>query len=82
MESTAAAIELSPDGQIIHCVGEWTLSGIKTLPFEFSFLLTSVVSTLKIDTSKMAALDTVGAFRLFSLLKSLKNPAKKQYSWS
>ncbi len=77
MESTTAAMKLSSDGQIIHCSGEWTLSGIKTLPLEFSSLLTSAVSTLKIDTSKMTALDTVGAFRLSQLVKIAEESGKK-----
>ena len=77
MESTAAAIKLSPDGQTMHCVGEWTLSGIKTLPVEFSSLLTSAGSTLKIDTSKITDLDTVGAFRLCQLVKIAEESGKK-----
>ena len=77
MESSAAAIKLSSDGQIIHCLGEWTLSGIKTLPVEFSSLLTSLVSSLKIDTSKMTDLDTVGAFRLSQLVKIAEESGKK-----
>jgi phospholipid/cholesterol/gamma-HCH transport system permease protein len=77
MESTAAAIQLSPDGQTMHCVGAWTLPGIKTLPVEFSSLLTSAGSTLKIDTTKMTDLDTVGAFRLCQLVKVAEESGKK-----
>jgi phospholipid/cholesterol/gamma-HCH transport system permease protein len=77
MISTPAAIELSQDGRTLHCVGAWTLSGVKALPTGFTKLIRACGESLQINTGKITDLDTLGALRLSQLYNAAENSGKK-----
>jgi phospholipid/cholesterol/gamma-HCH transport system permease protein len=71
-----ARIELSQDGQTLHCIGEWTLAGLKHLPAHFPTLGGSAAH-LQIDAAQITALDTIGAFRLRQWMVELERAGRK-----
>ncbi|MBS0351378.1 MAG: ABC transporter permease [Proteobacteria bacterium] len=68
-----AHMELSRDGQTLHCRGEWTLSGIKKLSRQVPHISQNQIT---LETSGIIYLDTAGAYKLLQIRNSLQKQKK------
>src|ERR1700732_1412568 len=69
-----AAMEFSRDGQTLHCTGEWTISGIKKLPWQAPRITHPKIT---VETSGISLLDTAGAFKLYQIIILLRKAGKE-----
>jgi len=67
-----ALITLSPDGDRLSCVGDWTLTKIRYLTDELKSLSKRIEAISQVDVSGISQMDSAGALFLSDLLDQLR----------